>query len=392
MTGRNSIKSLETRFPILTQILGKKKTGSILRDNELLPVFYQLETDLRFLARRLDPKNLKHAYQKLLHENQLTEAVYEIHTAALVASASEEIQLKVPTSGENDCDFRIRVCGCEIYGEVKTRCDNFPFNLSSAADGSTERIYSRVTVDPHIADRLPYPEIDRKIPESTPLRQNTVEKALGQLPDTHPNLIVIGFPQEFYSSKVLLDITAAIFGDESWQYCASKHIPFRYCNDIFADERYREKITSVAWLALTYPTSGVLRRSGIFFNPNAKYTLPNEVELILERLFDREKSLHRELERIVEKLKNDYQPEKIILFGSLAQGNVNEGSDIDLAIIKDTSKRPLDRQVEVAAISQPSLATNFIIYTPEEFRKQQENGNFFVVEEILKRGEVLYER
>ncbi|HLC26602.1 MAG TPA: nucleotidyltransferase domain-containing protein, partial [bacterium] len=59
---------------------------------------------------------------------------------------------------------------------------------------------------------------------------------------------------------------------------------------------------------------------------------------------------------------------------------------------KDTSKRPLDRQVEVAAISQPSLATNFIIYTPEEFRKQQENGNFFVVEEILKRGEVLYER
>jgi predicted nucleotidyltransferase len=136
----------------------------------------------------------------------------------------------------------------------------------------------------------------------------------------------------------------------------------------------------------------MMRRSGIFFNPNAKYALPGEIEVMLERLFDREKSLHRELETIVENLKKDYQPEKIILFGSLAQGNVKEGSDIDLTIIKKTDKRPLDRCLEVATITQPSVAVNFLVYTPEEFEKERKAGNFFVVDEILKEGRVLYER
>ena len=135
-----------------------------------------------------------------------------------------------------------------------------------------------------------------------------------------------------------------------------------------------------------------MRRSGIFFNSNAKCTLPKEVELILERLFDREKTLNRELTRIVEKLKSGYQPDKIILFGSLAQGEVKEGSDIDLAIIKESDKRPLERRLEVASICQPSLAINFTVYTPKEFRQKQQAGDFFVIEEILQKGRVLYER
>jgi predicted nucleotidyltransferase len=136
----------------------------------------------------------------------------------------------------------------------------------------------------------------------------------------------------------------------------------------------------------------MVRRSGIFFNPNSACTLPNEIESVLEQLFDRETVLKKELERIVEKLKSDYNPEKIILFGSLSQGKVKEASDIDLAIIKETDKRPLDRSLEVARITQPILGVNFLVYTPREFQREQEANNFFVVDEILKRGRVLYER
>ena len=94
----------------------------------------------------------------------------------------------------------------------------------------------------------------------------------------------------------------------------------------------------------------------------------------------------------MKKLKSHYRPQKIILFGSLAQGNVEEGSDIDLAIVKETDKRPFERSLEVTALVDPSVAVNFLVYTPEEFENETEAKNFFVVDEILKKGQVLYER
>jgi predicted nucleotidyltransferase len=56
------------------------------------------------------------------------------------------------------------------------------------------------------------------------------------------------------------------------------------------------------------------------------------------------------LSEIVEKLKSEYKPLKIILFGSYAYGNPTEDSDIDLLILKDTTKRRVDRFVQVKRI------------------------------------------
>jgi predicted nucleotidyltransferase len=35
----------------------------------------------------------------------------------------------------------------------------------------------------------------------------------------------------------------------------------------------------------------------------------------------------------------EFSPCKVVLFGSLANGNFNENSDIDIAVIKDTSEK-----------------------------------------------------
>ncbi|MEM3507047.1 MAG: nucleotidyltransferase domain-containing protein [Candidatus Bathyarchaeia archaeon] len=52
----------------------------------------------------------------------------------------------------------------------------------------------------------------------------------------------------------------------------------------------------------------------------------------------------------MDKLKviKNYQLEKIILFGSYVTGEVDELSDIDLVIIKDTNKKFIERLIEVA--------------------------------------------
>jgi predicted nucleotidyltransferase len=98
------------------------------------------------------------------------------------------------------------------------------------------------------------------------------------------------------------------------------------------------------------------------------------------------------IDEIVRKIVKEYQPEKIILFGSYAYGKPHSDSDIDLLIIKETEERPIDRRVAVRKIlSNPSLHTPIesLVLTPEEIKKRQTIGDQFI-EEILRRGKVLY--
>lgn len=107
---------------------------------------------------------------------------------------------------------------------------------------------------------------------------------------------------------------------------------------------------------------------------------------------ERRHILNEELKRIIELIVKEYLPEKIILFGSLATNNIREWSDIDLVIIKDTNKRFLDRLHEVHLMTRPKVGVNFIIYTPDEFQKMIDENRYFLVKEILGKGEVLYEK
>jgi len=108
-------------------------------------------------------------------------------------------------------------------------------------------------------------------------------------------------------------------------------------------------------------------------------------------LLKRKNQLDSELKKIVKVLKKEYEPEKIILFGSLLDDTVHEFSDIDLLIIKETSKRPIDRIIEVAQIINPSLGVDLFVYTPKEIEMLiAEKYTFFT--DIFKKGKILYEK
>jgi len=98
------------------------------------------------------------------------------------------------------------------------------------------------------------------------------------------------------------------------------------------------------------------------------------------------------IRRIVEKLKIEYHPQKILLFGSYAYGEPDEESDIDLLIIKDTNQRPLERWVEVKKIlrdPERTLPVSPLVYTEKEIERRVKIKDFFI-EDILKYGELLY--
>jgi len=102
----------------------------------------------------------------------------------------------------------------------------------------------------------------------------------------------------------------------------------------------------------------------------------------------------REIERIVARLKKDYEPERIILFGSCSRGDFDENSDIDLLVVKKTALRPLDRMREVyKLVYSPHhyLALDPLMLTSDELAQRLERQDY-LVREIVREGKVLYER
>jgi predicted nucleotidyltransferase len=104
----------------------------------------------------------------------------------------------------------------------------------------------------------------------------------------------------------------------------------------------------------------------------------------------RKAALEAELARILPLLIDEYGAEKVIVFGSLATGEVGEWSDIDVVVVKQTKKRFFRRLDEVLTLTRPRVAADILVYTPAEFERMCEGRRFFR-EEILRKGRVLYE-
>ena len=86
----------------------------------------------------------------------------------------------------------------------------------------------------------------------------------------------------------------------------------------------------------------------------------------------------------------DYDPERVILFGSRARGEADEYSDYDVVVVKRTDKPFLDRLEEmVPYLVKLDRAAQILVYTPEEFGRMGEVGFGYLVK---KDGVTLYER
>ncbi|MEW5693063.1 MAG: nucleotidyltransferase domain-containing protein [Candidatus Hydrogenedentota bacterium] len=71
-----------------------------------------------------------------------------------------------------------------------------------------------------------------------------------------------------------------------------------------------------------------------------------------------------------------YKPQKIILFGSLVSGKIKEGTDIDLFIVKeDVPNLGVDRIRQLDGLIKYKLATDFIVYRPEEVEQRLKLGD-----------------
>jgi predicted nucleotidyltransferase len=77
----------------------------------------------------------------------------------------------------------------------------------------------------------------------------------------------------------------------------------------------------------------------------------------------------------------------VILFGSVAQGCDSFGSDIDLAAVSERARdMPFSvRIAEALARLQPTVATDLLIYTPEEWARLLDERSF-IRHEVVGKG------
>ena len=100
-----------------------------------------------------------------------------------------------------------------------------------------------------------------------------------------------------------------------------------------------------------------------------------------------------QIARLCEVIAREFQPEKIILFGSWAYGTPDAESDIDLLIVMPFEGSPFRQAgtiLKSVVQSVGVLPLDLLVRTAEQLNARLTIGDSFM-REILERGKVLYE-
>ena len=100
--------------------------------------------------------------------------------------------------------------------------------------------------------------------------------------------------------------------------------------------------------------------------------------------------LRADIQRAVQKIVERFHPQKVILFGSHADGVPGEDSDVDILVIMETSLRSAEQAVEIRTAVDFPFPVDLLVRTPEQVKSRLEMGDIFL-KKILTKGRLLYE-
>lgn len=97
------------------------------------------------------------------------------------------------------------------------------------------------------------------------------------------------------------------------------------------------------------------------------------------------------IRRFARQIARQFHPDKIILFGSYANGNPTPDSDVDLLVIMPT-RNQIEQAVRIdEAIDERGFPLDLLVRTPKTLADRLRWGDSFL-REIMDRGKVLYEK
>ncbi len=97
-----------------------------------------------------------------------------------------------------------------------------------------------------------------------------------------------------------------------------------------------------------------------------------------------------QIEEVGRRIAERFKPERIILFGSYAEGHPTEDSDVDLLVVVPVADASVDLSVEIRLAVRPPFPLDVLVRTPGKVRERLEMGDAFM-HRIVKKGKLLYE-
>jgi predicted nucleotidyltransferase len=98
----------------------------------------------------------------------------------------------------------------------------------------------------------------------------------------------------------------------------------------------------------------------------------------------------REIEKLAEAIAREFQPQRIILFGSYAYGKPRPDSDVDLLVIKPLQTHSAREALQILDRVKPRFGVDLVVRSPEDVRNRLAWHDAFL-EEITREGTVLYD-
>ncbi len=384
------ISPIAKRVPRLTALVGAAMVEA--RWEGLAALYlWQIERDLELLTRHVGWPKVAKAYRaSLRNPKELWGVAYELRTAAKLAPVVERLDLR-PRVAAGACDLAVQLAGHRVFLEVTTRDDVFPWRRGDSAEDPP--VTARETIHREFRTTTPDQVVPttRDVTASEELRE-AIGREVRQLPPGELTAVVLGTP-----NGKCLEVEDALFGDERLGGTARRMMRERVANGLFAVsdvEGGLSGVSALVWLRLRHHWQDIRTRGRLFPNPKARLPLPPEVEAVFRRAFDPWAVLTEELRRITRILVEQYRAERVILFGSLAANfpadAVHDASDIDLAVVRPTRARFVDRVREAMDLVEPRVGLNLLVYTPEEIATAESSGQSFIRDEILGKGKPLF--
>jgi predicted nucleotidyltransferase len=99
-----------------------------------------------------------------------------------------------------------------------------------------------------------------------------------------------------------------------------------------------------------------------------------------------------QINEVISKIATRFNPDKIILFGSYANGLQNADSDLDILIVQDSDLPMYKRGYEIRmSLIGTMIPMDILIYTKSEFDQEKNRSSSFL-NSVMKNSKIMYER
>ena len=96
------------------------------------------------------------------------------------------------------------------------------------------------------------------------------------------------------------------------------------------------------------------------------------------------------IHELIARIAAEFDPQRIILFGSYAYGQPRPESDVDVLVIMETDLRETQQALKIRQHINPLFGVDILVYTPARLEQRLKLGDSFL-QEIVEKGRVVYE-